>query len=56
MRKVIIVVPVLFLAALVALALMLYKKTESDTACVGEQCEDLTADQLADMVIEARTR
>lgn len=56
MRQAIIIVPVLFLGALALLGYLLYDKTQSGTACAGEQCENLTADQLADMAIEARTQ
>lgn len=53
MRSALILVPILFLVALIALGLTLYKKTNSDTACMGEECAQLTAEELADRAIEA---
>lgn len=56
MRQAVIIVPILFLLALAALAFMFYRGTQSQTACAGDECQNLTADQLADLVIEARTQ
>lgn len=56
MKQVLIVVPALFLLALIFLAVLMYRGTESNTPCTGAGCADLTADELADKVIEARTQ
>lgn len=56
MKQVLIVVPILFLLALIYLGYTLYRGTESNTACTGDECLELTADQLADRAIEARTQ
>lgn len=56
MKRALILVPILFLLALVYLAYTLYEGTQSNTACRGEECENLTADQLADRAIEAKVR
>lgn len=55
MKQVLILVPIFFLLALIALGAMLYRGTQSETPCTGEGCANLTADELADLVIEART-
>ena len=56
MKQVLILVPIFFLIALIVLGVMMYKGTQSETPCTDDGCENLTADQLADLVIEARTR
>ncbi len=56
MKQVLIFVPALFLLALIFLGVMLYRGTESSTPCIGEECAGLSDDELADRVIEARTR
>ena len=56
MKQNLIVVPLLFLGALIFIGAILYSVTSSKTACTGEDCEELSSDELADLVIEARTQ
>lgn len=54
MKTAIIVVPMLFLLALIYLAYVLYISTEAHTPCVGEACAQLNTDELLDRATEAQ--
>lgn len=56
MRQVLILVPALFLLALIFLGVTMFRSTEANTPCTGEACAQLTDQELADKVIEAKVR
>lgn len=56
MKKVLVVVPAIFLLALIFLAVVMYQGTESNIPCTGAECAELTADELVDRAIEAKTQ
>jgi hypothetical protein len=55
MKKILIFIPILFLAALVAIAAMLYTNTGERTGCTGAECDTLNDSDYIDKVLDARS-
>lgn len=56
MKKPLILVPIFFLAALIAIGGMLYIRTEERTGCTGAACDESNDAEFVDLVLKARTK